>query len=140
MLYLFFPRPDGNFLRVKGYALEYRTCRSKGSCSETVQIEGVRFDCRPNPMGSSGSCPKFYKIGEEAIADYYLQPTLLSFLTGSPDIPILIKFKQGDVLVYSVDMYDIRSKYIWPGSDLLCSIFIALFIAINQHSYFRKEV
>lgn len=139
IVYLFYPDFSGEILQADGVVEEYQSCRSKSGCKHSVKIGQLRFDCHSSPLGAANRCPKFYIVGQSASAIYYLQPSLLTYLTGTSHTPVLITFRQNNHVVYQVSRSDIQSEYIWPGSFLLCVIFISLFIAINQHSYFRKE-
>lgn len=139
IVYLFYPNFYGEILRADGVVEEYQSCRSKSSCKTSVKIGQLRFDCYSSPLGAANSCPKFYIVGQSASAIYYLQPSLLTYLTGTSHTPVLITFLQNNKIVYQVSRSDIQREYIWPGSVLLFAIFIALFYMMNQHSYFRRE-
>jgi hypothetical protein len=140
VLYFFYPNPSAHLQRTSGVAKEHLTCRSKSSCKESVQIGDLRFDCNARALGASNSCPKFYIVGENASAEYYLQPSVLTLLTGSPGTPVLIRFEQRGRVVYQTGYQDIQEDYLWPGSILLIALFFALFVVIKHHSYFRKEI
>lgn len=139
IVYLFYPNFSGEILRADGVVEEYQSCRSKSGCKHSVKIGQLRFDCHSSPFGATNRCPKFYIVGQSASATYYLQPSLLTYLTGVSHTPVLITFRQNNQIVYQVSRSEIQGEYIWPGSGLLCAIFAVLFFAINQHSYFRKE-
>jgi hypothetical protein len=137
--YFFYPNPHTPLQQVSGLVTEYSICRSKAGCKKSVQIADLHFDCSANALGASNSCPKFYVVGENASAEYYFQPSVLTLLTGSPDTPVLIKFEQGGRLVYQTTFQKIQDQYRWPGSMLLIALFCALFVVIKHHSYFRTE-
>lgn len=139
IVYLFYPDFSGEILLADGVVEEYQSCRSKSGCKHSVKIGQLRFDCHSSPLGAANRCPKFYIVGQSASATYYLQPSLLSYLTGTSHTPVLITFRQNNQIVYQVSRTEIQSEYIWPGSGLLFVVFVVLFFAINQHSYFRKE-